>query len=360
MTATALQTARPATLAAEELAAAGQAASRAAAQGVIADYLGRKTANTRRRMAGDVATFAAYLVDCEAGAAAGELAAFAELVRTWHPTGPAPDLGAWAGTTWGLVAGFVQWQLSEGYAVGAVNVRLSTVKTFCKLATQAGTLAPGELPLIRAVAGYTQTEGRNLDTTREVTRRDKSKKAQPVAIAPDLAARLKTQPDTAQGRRDRLIMCLLLDHGLRVGELAALAVTDFDTQGGRLVFYRQKVNKTQTHRLTEDTRQALAVWIAAGDCPPLGSILRGSYKGGALGAAGMTERAITARVATLGAAVGLAGLSAHDCRHYWATQAARHKTDPFALRDAGGWSSLAMPSRYVEAAKIANEGVKLS
>jgi integrase len=357
---TELITARSETLAAQELAAAGQAASRAAAAGVIVDYLGRKTANTRRRLAGDVGAFADYLDACQAFAAAGELATFAELVRTWRPTEPAPDLGAWAGVTWGLVMGFVEWQLSEGYAVGAVNVRLCTVKVFCRLATQAGEIPPDALSLIRAVAGYSQAEGRNLDATRETTRRAGSKKAQPVVISPDLAAQLKAQPDTAQGRRDALMMCLLLDHGLRVGELAGLAVTDFDAQGGRLTFYRPKVDKTQTHRLTPDTRAALAAYIAAGDVPAVGLILRASRKGGELGAAGMTERAITARVGELGARVGLVGLSAHDCRHYWASTAARHKTDPFALRDAGGWSSLAMPSRYVEAAKIANEGVRLS
>jgi hypothetical protein len=47
-------------------------------------------------------------------------------------------------------------------------------------------------------------------------------------------------------------------------------------------------------------------------------------------------------------------------RQYWATDAARNKTNPFALRDAGGWSDLRMVDRYVEAAAIANEGVKLS
>ena len=73
----------------------------------------------------------------------------------------------------------------------------------------------------------------------------------------------------------------------------------------------------------------------------------------------MTERAITKRVATLGAAVGLLGLSAHDCRHYWATQAARNHTALDRLQDAGGWNSLAMPARYIESAKIANEGVNL-
>lgn len=41
---------KPGTLATQELAAAGQVASRAAAAGIMADYLGRKTANTRRRL----------------------------------------------------------------------------------------------------------------------------------------------------------------------------------------------------------------------------------------------------------------------------------------------------------------------
>ena len=44
---------------------------------------------------------------------------------------------------------------------------------------------------------------------------------------------------------------------------------------------------------------------------------------------------------------------------YWATRAASMGTDAFALRDAGGWSSLVMPSRYVDESAIANEGVKL-
>ena len=74
----------------------------------------------------------------------------------------------------------------------------------------------------------------------------------------------------------------------------------------------------------------------------------------------MTSRAITARVRALGQAIGVEGLSAHDCRHYWATQAARSGTPIDRLQDAGGWASPAMPLRYVEAARIANEGVKLN
>ena len=73
----------------------------------------------------------------------------------------------------------------------------------------------------------------------------------------------------------------------------------------------------------------------------------------------MSERALTKRVNYLGKRIGVEGLSAHDLRHSWATRAARNKTSAFALQDAGGWNSLAMPARYVEAAKIANEGVNL-
>lgn len=36
------------------------------------------------------------------------------------------------------------------------------------------------------------------------------------------------------------------------------------------------------------------------------------------------------------------------------------RTEPFRLQEAGGWSSLALPRRYVEDAKVANEGVELS
>ena len=47
---------------------------------------------------------------------------------------------------------------------------------------------------------------------------------------------------------------------------------------------------------------------------------------------------------------------ARDSGHHWATQAARSGTPIDRLQDAGGWASVAMPLRYVEAARIANEG----
>jgi integrase len=268
------------------------------------------------------------------------------------------DAAAWRGITWGIVAAFVQWQLRQGYAVATVNVRLSTVKTFCKLAMQAGALDGGEYARIRAIEGYRRQEAKHLDEIRETTRRG-DKKAEPVSLTPDQARALKTQPDTPQGRRDAVLTCLLLDHGLRVGEVASLTVADLDLKAGELHFYRSKVGIEQTHRLTEDTLRSVRAYFEAGDAPAMGPLSRASRKDGKLLGAGMTERAITARVRTLGKAIGVKGLSAHDCRHFWATQAVSNGTPLDRLKDAGGWASLAMPMRYIEAARIANEGVRL-
>src|SRR5205814_9889481 len=106
--------------------------------------------------------------------------------------------------------------------------------------------------MIKMVSGYRHKEGRNVDAKREVTRVG-DKKAEAVSISPQQARALKQQSNTPQGRRDALLMCLLLDHGLRCGEVAALTVESLNMSTGLLTFYRQKVDKVQTHRLTRDT-----------------------------------------------------------------------------------------------------------
>ncbi|MCX6067935.1 MAG: tyrosine-type recombinase/integrase [Chloroflexi bacterium] len=334
-----------------DLSEAGLVANQIAARGAFSDYQARKAANTLRRQAVDLALFTQYLIST--GLQPGHFETEPE---------------AWRGVTWGLVEGFLRWQLQAGYAVGSVNVRLATVKGYARLALKAGTLNATEFAMIMTVKGYSHKEALHIDEWRQaeaMETRKGSKKAIAVSLTPAQAARLMTQSETPQGRRDALLMTILLEHGLRVGEVARLLVTDFDLQAGELKFYRPKVDKTQTHKLTPRTLAAAKTYFEQ-DAPATGNLWRGSASKrdgraatGTLTTQGLSERAITNRVSTLGELIGVIGLSAHDCRHYWATQAARSGTALDRLQDAGGWNSPAMPLRYVESAKIANEGVKL-
>lgn len=322
---------------------AGQMANEYAARDAFADYQSRKSDNTLRSQVSDLTHFAAFL---ELDGQLPDAPTADDLFNT-------PD--AWHGVTWGLVRSFVKRQLADGVAVSSLNRRLSTVKKYAQLAAQARAIDAQELALIKTVSGYGGKEAKRVDERRTVTRIGR-KKADAVALTPAQVKKLKAQPDTPQGRRDALLMCLLLDHGLRCGEVALLQVTDFDLSKGEMRFYRPKVDKEQTHKLTADTLRALQAYMAAGDAPAMGALLRGSRKNGELTHAGMTERSITARVRVLGEAIGVDGLSAHDCRHYWATQWAG-KVDLFRLQEAGGWNSLAMPRRYTAWAEVANEGM---
>lgn len=316
----------------------GQVANAYAAPDVFRDYLSRKSDNTLRSHAASLGRFAEFLAIT--GVHAGDLQ---------H------DPEAWRGMTHGLVKGFRNWMLSQGDAGASINARLSAVRTYVGLAMEAGVISADEGILIAAVKGYSQQEMKRVNERREITRRGQ-KKARHITITVEQARQLKLQPDTPQGRRDALLMCLLLDHGLRVGEVAALQVTDLDLKAGELRFYRPKVDKTQTHKLTVDTFRAAQAWFITGDAPETGALLRGSRKDGFLTDTRMSERAITKRVRVLGEVSGIQGLSAHDCRHFWATFWV-DKVDLVRLQEAGGWSSLAMPRRYIEDSEIANDGM---
>ena len=319
-----------------DLAEMGQIANELAADNAFTDYRERKAANTIRRQNADLAKFAEYLrsKDIEVGDLAN-------------------DPAAWQGVTWGLAAGFMRWQLGQGYAVSSANVRLSTVKTYAKLSFKAGALDAETYALIKAVEGYSRREVKRIDEHREaagIETRIGDKKAEAVSLTSNQADKLKDQPDTAQGRRDALLMCLFIDHGLRVSEVEGLQVENFDLDNGEMRFYRPKVDDVQTHELSGDTWRAAAAYIKADLTRGHGPLLMGSVKGGELTGV-MSIRAINKRVRLLGKAAGISGLSPHDCRHYAATRLAKEMSMR-ELMTIFGWTSPAMAIRYVEAAKV--------
>ncbi len=322
------------------LAEAGQVANHFAALGTFERYRAEQSANTIKAHDQDLASFAEYLT------AGGVL------------FGDVMEVGSWSGLTWGIVEGFKEWLVQNGLAISTVNRQLSTVKVYAQLAAQAGRIAGDDLRLIETVKGYGKKAAKRVDSGRSVTRTS-NKKAAPVRFTDAQVTQLinYTVDGTAQGRRDRVLLCMLFHQGLRAGEVAGLTVDCLDMDNEQFTFYRAKVDMEQTHDLHPDTVAALRDYIDSGDCPADGLLLRGSRKGGTLGEPGMSEINITKRVGVLAKTIGVEGASAHDCRHWWATHYAREGVDVLQLQEAGGWSSLAMPRRYIDKAKVSNAGM---
>ncbi len=255
------------------------------------------------------------------------------------------DLNAWRGISAGLLESFIQWQKLQGYSIGTINVRLATVKAYCHLAYETCILEVDTHTHIQGVKGIQRKQARNIDARREVTRVG-YKKAQAVDIPLDLLYKLK-HPDTRfLAKRDALLMCLLLDHGLRVGEVVILKRNHIHLRGRTLTFYRPKVDEPQTDRMTDDTLAAARAYLAT-----LPAKQESLFD--------LAIISIQERVRTIGELVGIQGLSPHDCRHCWATRAARHGTPLERLKQAGGWSNIQTPLRYIKDSAIANDGVIL-
>jgi integrase len=337
---------------------AGQAANRAASRHVFAEYRQRRAQNTVKRQDAELRLFASYLLDV-ARIETGDLSS---------------DPSAWKGVTWGLITGFMKWLLDvRGYSIGTVNVALSTVKVYAGLAARAGELESDAYTLIKTVSGYRHAEGINLDTARvangQATRRTiragvltkegepvrAGKKASPVTLTDEQAKMLKTEhASDGQGRRDRLLMCLAIDWGLRCSELHALTVENLqvDSLCASLRVYRRKTKSWSTLDLTStpDTLSAARAYLDGLGGPTAGALLVGSTRRGQLTDKAMSIRAISKRVTHLGRKVGIEGLSPHDLRHYAATAYGKWKSTK-QLMEIFGWTSPAMAVRYQESPK---------
>src|SRR5688572_29067344 len=110
---------------------AGKVANEQAARHAFADHTARKADNTIRRKMADLALFETFLRSAAVPA---------------HGLYENPH--AWRGVTWGIVEAFKNWMLQQGYAIGSINGRLSTVRTYAKIAARAGAITAEESILI--------------------------------------------------------------------------------------------------------------------------------------------------------------------------------------------------------------------
>jgi integrase len=353
---------------------AGRIANRIAGSRIFERYLSEKSENTLKRHGRDLELFAEYLIDAGIRLEEGDGADFQH-----NPQ-------AWRGVTWGIVEGFVQWLLAEGYAVSSVNSRLSVVRAYAQLAVKAGAIVREEGMLIQGVKGFSRAAAANVDEKRSQTRvqsvtydykpegkkrrvvvtRQSTKKAGPTLLRDGQAATLmQVRNQSPQAWRDALLMALLLDHGLRASEVALVTVGNIDLARAELRFRRPKVKGTEHerayHKLTPPTRELASYYVEhlypptlRPDGPLIVATTRllKSGEGGQLLAEGLNRVRLSERVAYLGRQLGIPKLSAHDCRHTCATRMARLGYSLDELMAWFGWSSAQTAMRYVTAVEI--------
>lgn len=324
----------------------GHAANEAARLTAFTSYYNRKSINTRKAMRNTLGVLSTALAT--------------DGVKR-EPDQLFENPEAWRGITHGLVEGFQNWCLESGYAVSGINTMLSHIKIYCRLAVKGGVLSQDELYRIRDVKAVARREIPNINAGRRAdgtpTRRSAEKDTHTAITRAEALTLKQMHPNTPRGRRNRVMMCVLLDHGLRADELAKLTIRNVKLASREIEFYRSKSDAWQAISLSADLHAALLPYLQK-DAATSGPLLLSGKKHcpDDLNTNGMTRQRIFDEVRDLGIDAGIEGaLSPHDCRVYWAITSYRHHKDIARLQREGGWSSPAMPMHYMQEALRAEE-----
>jgi integrase/recombinase XerC len=272
---------------------------------------------------GSVAGFAAYLEaerrpDQTRKAYAGDLASF----QAWYVATVKEELCDVGQAT---ARALRQWQddlqRGEAAAFRTINRRLSGVASFLKWAYYQG-LIPRLVDPPKRIKG---PRGK----PRWLTRKEKNALLDAVEHAPS---------------RDRAVIVLLLNSGLRVSELSALKWPDVFLQErkGKLRVRYGKGGKVREVQVNPDCRAALMLLGWETKRGTDGHVVVGERRGqlGPRGIQGLAER--------YGKAAGIEGFSAHKLRHTFAHDLLETGSDLVRVAAILGHSSLDTTRLYVE------------
>jgi len=153
-------------------------------------------------------------------------------------------------------------------------------------------------------------------------------------------------------RRDRAIILLLLDTGIRAGELCSLTRPDVDLrQGTAQVRGKSRLNAGQGKQrivyFGTRTRKALWQYLQGEDTPDPGRHLFLTTTGGAI-----DRRHLATHLRRLGKRAGVSPCNPHRFRHTFSINYIKNEGDPFTLQKLLGHNSLDMVKRYLAIAQV--------
>ena len=154
-------------------------------------------------------------------------------------------------------------------------------------------------------------------------------------------------PETRKGKRDRVILALLLGCGLRRAEAARLTIEDVQQRDGRwiLVDLRGKHGRIRTVPMPAWVKQAVDRWTAAAGIAS-GRLLRSVTQTNAVGGSSLTPQAVFTVVREYGRAVGFA-IRPHDLRRTCAKLCRGAGGDLEQIQLLFGHASIQTTERYL-------------
>ncbi|MFA4987573.1 MAG: tyrosine-type recombinase/integrase, partial [Candidatus Brocadiia bacterium] len=202
---------------------------------------------------------------------------------------------------------------------------------------------------LRCFFRFLLREGLIRSNPMELVERPKRERHLIQPLRPEHVRALLEQADTRTflGLRNKVLMMLMLDSGLRLSEALHLKLADVDVAGGT-VLVMGKGRKERRVPFAKVTRHALEAYLVARRRILVPSeLLFVSRRGGEL-----TSRHIQILMKRYGEGAGIQGVrvSPHTLRHTCATQYIRNGGDPFSLQQILGHSTLEMVRNYVNLA----------
>lgn len=147
--------------------------------------------------------------------------------------------------------------------------------------------------------------------------------------------------------RNRVIILLMLDTGIRASELCGLKIADVDNRNSRIFVKHGKGEKERTLPISSRTAQAVWRYISGRKDTRPDDPLIATRTGRP-----MTRGKLSETFAAIGRRAGVAGLHPHKLRHTFAIMFLRNGGDAYTLQSMLGHSSLDTVRIYLRLAQV--------
>lgn len=226
-----------------------------------------------------------------------------------------------------------EWKTGmDGLAPSSINVRLAAVRKLVAEARENGMLGADEAAQLTDIPNVRQ-QGIRLGNwlTRE--------QARELLAVPDRS--------TLKGKRDYVILALLVGCALRRRELAALEIETIQLREGRWVLADLvgKGRRIRTVAVPMWVKQSINAWMAAAAIED-GPLLRSIRKGGKVGKT-LSDWAVWDVVQQSAKQIGIEGFGAHDLRRTCAKLCRKAGGDLEQIKFLLGHSSIQTTERYL-------------